>query len=371
MRRSIFISFMIAGIVVLLSSCSLDLPMVSQIEDTRVIGARVNVPDDSTLAWPNPGETAQVSWVVVHPKLEEDNESLQSMFITCTPAPISIGIPFCIEFFSLGEGIENWRRDLTGILGSRRITCDDLSQISNFSDELPEDFPFNLFCVDGEPSFELSIPENSSSKSRLVLGVICDHGIPVINTDEDLYKSIPFGCELKKGGEEILVTLKVPIQKEDIDPNHHPSLDDARFEIDGRNWPEVQREELLEYLLPSDADKERFDCEQAVQDDVLIELGSEGHLLSVEFDSDDIDTFTDDGEKESEDLIIAHYSTAGKIMRDISIVRSDFKTTGFDVEWTPPEEIPEEGRLVRFFFTVRDGRGGFDSIMRALCLREK
>ena len=45
------------------------------------------------------------------------------------------------------------------------------------------------------------------------------------------------------------------------------------------------------------------------------------------------------------------------------------------VSYTPPKQstealanIPQNGRLVRFYFTLRDQRGGLDYTQRALCL---
>ena len=55
------------ALAALSAGCLPDLPLAQQIEDTRVIGARLEVMGAPERAWPTPGESARVTWLVVDP----------------------------------------------------------------------------------------------------------------------------------------------------------------------------------------------------------------------------------------------------------------------------------------------------------------
>jgi len=76
------------------SACDQGLPHAWSIERTRVLGAKVEVIGDEARAWPLPGETARVTWLVVDPA---EPAPLGWAFIVCVPslagcegAPVSI-----------------------------------------------------------------------------------------------------------------------------------------------------------------------------------------------------------------------------------------------------------------------------------------
>jgi hypothetical protein len=348
--------------------CNIDLPKASEITDARVIGTRIKAPDDSTLVWPKKGGRATLLWKVVYPKLEQSNDTLQSMFLICTPAPVSVDTPICLEFFNVMNTRKGLDQDLSDVIGIPRLSCDDLDTMKSEHPEKISALPFQLVCIDKEPNLEISIPEDTTSDERLVMGVLCDRGKAFI----DPSRKELFGCDLEKDGEEIKSVFYVPLQTEDTPPNHHPRLDDDAIELDGEPWSEVKEADLVPYLLPSDSDQERFDCAKAVDDGVLTEVKAEKQTFTVKFDRDNFEKYDDaNGDEQSEELKIAHYATSGNLKRDDSIVRSEWKNLSFDLEWKPPKEIPKTGLLTRFFFTVRDGRGGFDSAMRAFCVKGK
>jgi len=363
MIRKILIVSIIGLTVGLASSCVEDLPRVSKIDDVQPIGTRIEIPDDSTLVWPQRGGTARISWEVVYPKLATNYDELKSMFIVCTPAPVNTTIPLCLEFFLLMNERKGVDQDLSDILEIERLTCEELKR---FWIDQSDQFPVELFCVEGEPSFEIAIPEEPLDNERLVAGVLCDKGEPFIDTTRSSF----FGCELEDGGREMPAVFFVPLQPEDMAPNHHPSLQNATFRIDDREWPEVSVQVLRSYLSSEDSGRENFDCKRAVDDGVLLEVDDdEEQILSVEFEKESLERFEAGDATESEELKIAHYYTAGELVRDGSIVRREWDFLGFDLEWKPPKKIPGNGLFTRIFFTVRDGRGGFDSAMRAFCVR--
>ncbi|MBN1655543.1 MAG: hypothetical protein JXA30_17380 [Deltaproteobacteria bacterium] len=353
-----------AFFICIFTACDIDLPRVSEITDTRVLGTRIELPEDPSLVWPIPGESARISWKVVFPALGASTDTLESMFIVCTPAPVSVTTPLCLEFFSLMDKRKGAQQDLSQLIGVERLTCADLEQAKRERPELLEALPIDFLCVEGEPSYEIEIPEDPAQDELLILGILCDKGKAFV----DITRTAFFGCELKKGGQEIPVVFYVPLQDEDDPPNHHPRLDNAEFRINGRAWPQVLETDLLKYLLDGDSNDERFDCLRAVDERAVLGVAAENQVFSLLIEYDSLEEYRVRGERQSEELTIAHYATSGKLNRDSSIIRSEWEVLGFDLEWEPPEEIPKNGLLTRVFFTVRDGRGGFDSAMRAFCV---
>ena len=118
-----------------------------------------------------------------------------------------------------------------------------------------------------------------------------------------------------------------------------------------------------------------------------VRVGSGEHLIRVRFDPTDRESY--DYEKEEygklvlkharEELMISHAMTqyGGELDRQKSILLEDVEDAKaeIDVPYTPPKKnptdkgaVPEGGRLVRFFFALRDQRGGYDFTTRELCL---
>ena len=68
------------------------------------------------------------------------------------------------------------------------------------------------------------------------------------------------------------------------------------------------------------------------------------------------------------------FTTAGEMERRFTLFGGDDEgdkgTLREAVEWTPPayKDLPSSGKLVRFFVTVRDRRGGFDLATRVACV---
>ena len=74
-----------------------------------------------------------------------------------------------------------------------------------------------------------------------------------------------------------------------------------------------------------------------------------------------------------EDVEISLFATDGELeQRFVLFDELDTVEDGKLVDtvtWTPPTDLDSGSRIVRFFFTVLDRRGGFDWTSRALCLR--
>jgi hypothetical protein len=116
-----------------------------------------------------------------------------------------------------------------------------------------------------------------------------------------------------------------------------------------------------------------------------VHAGDDEHQIQVRFDPFDREVYTYQHEqfgklvttKTREELIVSHALTeyGGKLDREKSVLSPDAGSAQAEIEvaYTPPGpgdpgDIPADGRLVRFFFAVRDQRTGLAFTTRDLCL---
>jgi hypothetical protein len=69
-----------------------------------------------------------------------------------------------------------------------------------------------------------------------------------------------------------------------------------------------------------------------------------------------------------EELRLAHFSTDGGFTRAFSALAADDPEHVADVSWEAPSTAPVGGQLARFWFVLRDLRGGSSFTSRALCI---
>ncbi|HET9929643.1 MAG TPA: hypothetical protein VFQ35_03105, partial [Polyangiaceae bacterium] len=70
-----------------------------------------------------------------------------------------------------------------------------------------------------------------------------------------------------------------------------------------------------------------------------------------------------------EEIRFSHFASAGELERPFSAVLPGDASVTTKLSWKPPKSVASSGELVRFWFVVRDLRGGSDFTERALCLR--
>ncbi len=351
-----------------LTGCIEELPAISKVEDTRILGVRIDVPDDPGRAWVVPGETAEVSLLVVNPDLSHTSDETKMMLLGCTPLPVGIGPPLCLELLQLTESFGAAGGEVTGpgaIEPLDRISCSQIEQAGAELSGLLSLLGMELGCVVGEPRFELTVPAEATAAERLVRGVLCDRGEPFLDPSSQAL----FGCDLQQGGEEIPFAMTVPIQTGE-QSNRHPSLAGASIAVDGVEWPVATGEQLLGYQIAGVQGEQSFDCRAAADDGLILLVAKGTRTLRVEVSFADFEAFEEDGEQLREELRFAVYSTEGKLERDRSVVRAQDDPLAFDLQWETPGEVGEAGMLARFFFAVRDQRGGFDSTERTLCVTQ-
>jgi hypothetical protein len=352
--------------VLLGAGCDEDLPKATSIERMRVLGVELEVVGDAPRATPRPGETVRATFPTVFPGLDAEQDDLRAMLIRCTaPTRYTGGIPICQEFLDAALG---QNADISAVLDTQgldrdRFRCSDLPvpQITLQG--------VTVACPQGPPSVELPIPDDYARDAALFLGVICEEGDPYISPTEPTL----FGCDgAGEDAEAIPVNGLIAVQQDDAEANDNPDLGQLALYVDlpqnipndeaplsdYPDWPAFEGD-------ASDLPDPDACVAQARQrdDDPLRFLSAGAHELRLRLDPD-VREPQEDGSLESMEITV--YVTHGEMERRFTVFdeESPRRNEAFDdtVEWEPPsdEEVGEGGQLVRFFVTLRDGRGGFD-----------
>jgi hypothetical protein len=203
--------------------------------------------------------------------------------------------------------------------------------------------PLQTMTGDGTPELSFTVPPAGTlgAAPKLVLaGVFCAGGAP----------SLAMGAPACEGmAVPTVVTLPVPLDR-GVDTNHSPSLAAAAFTVDGQPWP--------------------------TGDGCAVKVAADGkeHPVAMTL-AGQRETYQSTANAEGvpvtkrETIQLSHFTTTGKLERQISFLDDDRDPSDVSVKWTPPAaaELPAGG-LVRFFFVARDLRGGLDWQTRSLCV---
>lgn len=306
-------------LALLAGGCVMDLPTGVRVDRPRVLGVRVDIDGDPERAAARPGDALTLRWLVVGH--EGDPPEWSNAMAACVARPSNLGIP----------------------------TCDG----APFAFQLPTE-------PTAAPSFAFEIPGDVPVEGReteiLVIGVLCAGGTPVFSMDD-----LP-SCEEEEAIAERLI-FAFPLVEADAeaDANQHPSLGDETLTIDDTPWPasdvvpesgcaggdlvqiraRVEDEPSFVRLTTSPSDREMYD---------EVVLGEMPRVVETR-----------------EELLVTHVATAGLFTR---LQTEVFDDPPLEVPWRhpDPEEIPDDGLTVRFWFVARDQRGGMDWVERALCV---
>lgn len=329
MRSAIRASVAVVAASIALSGCIEEFDPASRIDNARPLGVRVSVVDEPSRAWPRDGESIEVSWLVAQPK---EAAPLTWAFVVCPAAPTSTGPALCSAA------------------------------------------PLAVPCA-GEPSndaprFTVSLPTNGLEESdRLAMfGLICAGG------------TLPFGCvdgvpQLPAGGggsplslesfddlncigdgsARMLVTSSIPIQRGET-TNQNPVVEDVR--LAGQVWPE-----------PTDAMLNGPVEGCPAEGELVVSRSTPEVELAIRVPASSLEAYRSaDGARElRESILVSHYVTAGELANQYSFI--DPGATEATISWKPPTgSVVGGGLRVRFFFIIRDGRGGSDWWVRTACV---
>lgn len=337
--------------------CQVDLPVASQIEHMRVLGAVTEVEGDAERASPAPGETAHVTWSIVFQDPQKDNSELASLFFVCTAPEQFSGTPVCQEFVdvALGGSISNL---LAGIQGREALDCGETP------DRTVDYGPFRAVCVTGTPKLDVQIPEDSSAQAKLLRGVICRNGIPRFDENSPTGMSCdPLDSADAEDVEDVSVYGTVPIQYGEKTENQNPDVEAVKLFFHEPPLPWEPSSDDLTAELNDES------CTDLAYDDRVMSTDGHEESVTLRYDADARELF----EGEPETLTFSSYSTFGKLSARFTLFRSDAETPlsrTLTWELTPEErrELNKKSKLVRFYFTVLDGRGGYAVTSRDLCI---
>jgi hypothetical protein len=293
-----------------LAGCGEPLKAAELLEETRVLGARVEVEGDPERAAPGPGERATVRWFVASPA--DERPALGWAFSACAAAPVQNGLPLCAA----------------APFGRYTSTVADAA----------------------DPSFVLELPaagESASSEWVAITGVVCVEGTPLLDGPAGTFEQP--ACS--RGSDRLLVNLYLLVRRGEV-TNRNPSLASAEILLDGEPW------------LPADA--------AACADPGALTVPPGGrHEISVgvvEADREPLPAPAEAGPTR-ETLQLTSVSTDGALDRSLSVVEASSSNTKMETPWSAPADPGTAGVTVRFMLVLRDLRGGTDWTIRTLCVR--
>ncbi|HKO51630.1 MAG TPA: hypothetical protein VJV79_28165 [Polyangiaceae bacterium] len=282
------------------AGCDDSLKSVSLIEETRVLGARVEVEEDPLRSSPRPGERASLRFFVAAP---DGKPQLSYALSLCTVRLTNNGFPPCADA-PFASSVRADASDADARLDFQLPLGVDL-------ETTPHAFASGLICPD----------------SGLILG---SDGAP--------------SCLTGTGTE-------VAFEFDLVGNNHNPSLEGHALLLDGEPWP--------------------ASAEMTCDDGSLRQVtASSRHALRIDLADSNFEPLTRQSSVEPgrESLLVSPFSSAGELDHGFVMVSADTPPDQRRVGWDAPRPANALPNLVRFYFVVRDTRGGEDFAQRALCV---
>ncbi len=393
--------FLLAGLSVVASACGPELTMPYEVKEPRLFAARVEVEGDPARPRPKLGERFSIRQYLVLPDAVSDTP-LESRY--------SVSLAVC-----LGLKLPNGR------LACLPVSADGAVDLP-LTPTIEIRSPYEIVMSDLEaPAFLAQLPEPFNTVDQLnMFGTVCVDGraerIEGKSINEEPVTKL-FRCIDNEGSpypEQMPFTLTILLDRErEGDLNHNPSFACDASEPDSACNVGVEIEDetptpgsfVLVYPRPKTAAKTQKresvawepvpeptpwqGCAEAgVFDGPKIEAGSPGKVrLRVRFDASDRERYRTQVERynklvtvdKREEMIVSHAASGGKLDRYFSVLLADEvdAQAEIEVDWEPPkaddpeEPIPQGGKLVQFYFAVRDDRGGADFATRAVCVYPK
>jgi len=195
-----------------------------------------------------------------------------------------------------------------------------------------------------------------------VLGVICDGGSP--NLDPAVLEGSEEACSEGTTAQTI-TTLSLTVD-DGTSPNMHPQLPDVFATVEGMAWEAELEMPPVEACASAGSSPNMLAFSRADFGSLELLIRPDGvvreeYLTEVGIPPRDAIL--------KEELLFSHFTTSGELERQFTVI--DDERTEETLEWSElpgPDAIPAQGLYVRFFFVVRDQRGGIDWATRGLCL---
>ena len=343
-------------------ACSESFPPASEVTDLRVVGARVEADGQAERARPEPGDEVEVSLLVIDtpsdPPVEEPAltpPALQWTFAACVPQPTLIGVPIC------GRPIEP-------------APCDGCE---GTPPEDPLDFPVVRFRVPSATELE-----EAQADSVLLQGIVCIHGVPSVLAIQRFLRGEANDldpCEAEPpppdqegpllpqppDPEGRLVNVQIPIESTPEDPNLNPQISDVR--LNDMPWPPP-----YDQGVPRGAP--RTGCLEALTEEQREHhpiAGSQPSKIELTVPRESLQAYMVGDISRDEEIQISWLADGGSLERTFSFITAPEGSADPSpalTNWQAFTSVPPDGKLVRFNFVIRDGRGGTDWVERGLCV---
>ena len=339
MRRLLLIALVLAV------ACSESFLPAWGVTDLRVVGARVEVDGKPGRARPDPGDTVQVSLLVIDqgappsdvPEIPALTPGLlEWSFVACVPAPTLVGAPICQRPIMPCDG------------------CDATPPADQFAT------PVLRFQVPSEAELEAA-----GATSVVVQGAVCVDGPPateailrfILGETDDLNP-----CE-DPTNEGRFVSIVIPIEPTPEDPNLHPEL--QTIDLNGRTWPPP-----YDQGVPRTAPRTgcRADLDGLTDEERAAHplAGSDPSTMNLRVTQDSLQSYLVGDLSVTEEIQVSWLTDDGDLERTFSFVTDPARSVL--TQWQPFPSAPPNGILVRLTFVIRDGRGGTDWVERGLCV---
>jgi hypothetical protein len=342
----------VLGLVLLgaMSACSDSLLPASVVTDLRVVAALVEVEGKVGRANPDPGDSVQVSALVIDKGAPPSDDPevpsltpplLQWAFVACVPQATLIGPPIC----------QTQIQPCEGCIGTP--AADPLA------------FPIMRFQVPSQEDLE-----EADADTVLIQGVVCGNASPaedailrfLVGETDDLAP-----CEgpiiEDQPVEGRFVTVKIPIEITPEDPNLNPEI--WTVELNGRAWPPPYDQEVPRTAPRTGcrADLDGLTDEERAAHPVA---GDSASSIELHVTPQSFQPYMAGDMTVIEEMQVSWLADGGEFERTFSFITDPARSVL--THWQVFEDAPEDGLLVRFNFVIRDGRGGTDWVERGLCM---
>lgn len=322
----------------ILAACSESFLPASAVVDLRVVGALVEVEGKPDRANPDPGDTIQVSNLVIdrgHPPSTEpaplSPPPLQWSLVPCVPEPTVLALPIC--------------RNVLPCEGCEATPPEELLAL-----------PIVRFQVPSAAELEAA-----EATSVVLQGAICANGAPAgldaiiafVTGETDVLEP----CE-DPNNEGRFISVPILIEQNPADPNLNPTI--ADITLDGKPWPPPFDQGV-------DRDIPDTGCASVIDDDSeLPRPGGPVSIIELTATGDSFQEYTVGDMTLTEEMQVSWLADGGGFEFSFSFITAPARTA--TIQWAPPSFANPGGSLVRFNFLMRDGRGGINWVDRGLCV---
>ena len=353
MSRVLQMSWISIACALALSACANDFDKPTLISHPMLLGLRASVVGDPQRATPAPGEDVVVQVEMAGPRGSYKADQLSTMMVECGFPDRFAGIPICQEFLDLAslppDQLKNMFGDLMVAPGEVHIPCD-----GNISAEA---LGVTLNCIAGPPNLEFTVREDVKPGDRLLRGVVCTKGQAVFDP------SLPelFGCD---GGDEksaLPFHTRLSVSWDGQARNNNPDIAELKLTMNGRAFDKM-----------ADPSFPKKSCVDAAQKSELILIDPFDQEIEFVVPKKAREKLSGGG-RENWELTV--YASAGDVLRRFTLFTDeDTKDLGDpamkSVVWDGSDAVKMFGtsKLVDFWITVRDQRGGFAVLPRSACV---